>query len=60
MPLAWLEINNWLRGFAFKVELKWWMFAVPGIVLMTLALFVVMATTRRSATSNPVEALRTE
>lgn len=60
IPLAWLEINNWLQGFAFKVELTWWMFALPGIVLMTLALLVVMATTRKAAVSNPVDALRTE
>jgi putative ABC transport system permease protein len=60
IPLAWLEINNWLQGFAFRIELTWWMFIIPGIVLMTLAMLVVMATTRKAAASNLVDALRTE
>jgi len=60
IPLAWLETNNWLQGFAFKIEVTWWMFAIPGIVLMMLALLVVMATTRKAAVSNPVDALRAE
>lgn len=60
LPLAWLQINSWLQGFAFKVELQWWMFALPGIVLMSLALLVITATTRKAAVSNPVDALRTE
>lgn len=60
MPLAWFEVNNWLQGFAFKIELTWWMFVFPGVALMTLALLVVTATTRKAAISNPVDALRTE
>jgi putative ABC transport system permease protein len=60
LPLAWLEINNWLQGFAFRIELQWWMFALPGALLLMLALMVISITTRKAAVSNPVDALRTE
>jgi putative ABC transport system permease protein len=60
IPLAWVQISNWLQGFAFKIELTWWMFAMPGLVLMILALLVIVTTTRKAATSNPVDALRAE
>jgi putative ABC transport system permease protein len=60
IPLAWLEVDNWLQGFAFKIELSWWMFAVPGLVLMILALGIISMITRKAAVSNPVDALRTE
>lgn len=60
IPFAWLQINNWLNGFAFKIDITWWMFVLPAVILMTLALSVVMATTRKAAVSNPVDALRSE
>jgi putative ABC transport system permease protein len=60
IPIAWFEINNWLNDFAFKIDLHWWMFAFPGVVLMLLALAVISFTTRKAAVSNPVDALRAE
>jgi putative ABC transport system permease protein len=60
IPLAWFEINNWLQGFAFKIDLEWWMFAMPGAVLLMLALLVISFTTRKAAVSNPVDALKHE
>ena len=60
IPLAWFEISSWLQGFAFRIDLKWWMFALPGVLLLTLTLIVISFTTRKAAVSNPVDALRTE
>jgi putative ABC transport system permease protein len=60
LPLAWFEINDWLQGFAFRIDLRWWMFALPGFVLLVLALGVISFTTRKAAVSNPVDALRAE
>lgn len=60
IPFAWFGITQWLEGFAFRVGLSWWMFAVPGVVLMAIALFVVIVSVRKAAVSNPVDALRVE
>jgi putative ABC transport system permease protein len=60
IPFAWFGISKWLEGFAFRVGLTWWMFAIPGIVLMLIALLVVGVSARKAAVSNPVDALRVE
>lgn len=60
VPLAWIGISQWLEGFAFRVGLSWWMFVVPGAVLMSIALFVVIVSVQKAAVSNPADALRVE
>ncbi|HZY81362.1 MAG TPA: ABC transporter permease [Cyclobacteriaceae bacterium] len=60
VPLAWLGVSRWLEGFALRVGLAWWMFALPGLVLMIVALCIVFISARKAAVSNPVDALRTE
>lgn len=60
IPFAWFGVSRWLEGFALRVGLSWWMFAVPGLVLMAVALFVVVVSVRKTAISNPVDALRVE
>jgi ABC-type antimicrobial peptide transport system permease subunit len=29
-PFAWYAMNKWLQSFAFRVEMKWWVFALAG------------------------------
>jgi putative ABC transport system permease protein len=60
IPVAWFGISKWLEGFALRIGLTWWMFAVPGLVLMIIALFVVTFSARKAAVSNPVDSLRVE
>ncbi|HEV8508459.1 MAG TPA: ABC transporter permease [Chitinophagaceae bacterium] len=60
MPVAWYAMNQWLRGFAYRINMSWWMFGVA----VALVFFVAIATTGfraiKAATSNPVKSLRTE
>ena len=60
IPIAWFGVSRWLEGFALRVGLSWWMFAIPGVLLMAIALFVVIVGARKAAVSNPVDALRVE
>jgi putative ABC transport system permease protein len=60
VPIAWFGVSRWLEGFALRIGLTWWMFAAPGVVLMIVALCIVVASARKAAVSNPVDALRTE
>ncbi len=59
-PIAWYAMHKWLQNFAYKTELSWWVFAVAGVVAMTIALLTVSWQSWRAATRNPVEALRYE
>lgn len=59
-PFAYYVMNKWLESFAYKTELKWWIFALSGLMTMGIALLAVSWQSWRAATRNPVEALRYE
>jgi putative ABC transport system permease protein len=56
-PISWWVMNKWLEGFAFKIQISWWMFAIAGFVTILIALFTVSSQAIRAAIINPVKAL---
>ncbi len=59
-PIAYYTMNRWLENFAYKTELSWWIFILAGISALLIALLTVSWESWRTATRNPVEALRYE
>lgn len=59
-PIAWYSMHKWLNGFAYKMELSWWIFVLAGIITFGIALLTVSWQSWRTATKNPVESLRYE
>lgn len=59
-PLAYILLNKWLGGFAYKASLSWWIFALAGIIALVTALVTILFQSYKAATRNPVEALRYE
>lgn len=59
-PLAWLVMNNWLNDFAFRIDIGIWVFVLSGLAGLVIALFTVSFHAIRSASSNPVIALKYE
>jgi putative ABC transport system permease protein len=59
-PVAWYAGHAWLKGFAYKTDLSWWIFALGGLMALGIALLTVSWQSWRAATRNPVEALRYE
>ena len=59
-PIAYFAMHKWLETFAYKTELSWWIFALAGLLALGIALLTVSWQSWRSATGNPVEALRDE
>jgi putative ABC transport system permease protein len=59
-PIAWYCLDSWLRSFAYRSDLSWWIFLLAGIVVLVISLFTVSWQSWRAATRNPVEALRYE
>jgi putative ABC transport system permease protein len=59
-PLAWFVIHLWLKNFAYKTVISWWIFAMAGFIALGIALLTVSWQSWRAATRNPVEALRYE
>jgi len=59
-PIAWYYMHKWLQNFAFRTEIRWWMFILAGLIALLIALVSVSLLSWRVATRNPVEALRYE
>ena len=59
-PLAYFSMENWLEGFAYRIEIQWWGFALAGIIALGIALLTVSFQSIRAALTNPVKSLRTE
>ncbi len=60
IPLAWWASYTWLQDFAYRIEIRWWVFAVAGLSALVIALFTVSFQAIRAALMNPVKTLRTE
>lgn len=58
--LSWFAMNKWLQGFAYRVELDWWVFALAGAAALLIAACTVSYHAVKAATANPVKNLRTE
>jgi putative ABC transport system permease protein len=60
VPVSWYIMNLWLKNFAYRTNLSWWIFALAGLIALGIALFTVSWQSLRAATRNPVESLRYE
>lgn len=60
VPISYIAMQKWLENFAYKTALSWWVFALAGIITMTIVLITVSWHTYRVARKNPVETLRYE
>jgi putative ABC transport system permease protein len=59
-PLAWWAMNGWLRNFAYRVGISWWMFALSGGMALLMAVLITGWQAVKAAWKNPVRALRRE
>jgi putative ABC transport system permease protein len=59
-PLAYWFLKGWLAGFAYHIELRWWMFAAAGLAAAGVAFLAVGFHSCKAALANPVESLRRE
>ncbi len=60
IPIVWWAMNQWLEGFAYRIQVSWWMFALAGLIAFAIAIITVSSQAIRAAIANPVKSLRTE
>ena len=60
VPIAWYGVNEWLSNFENHIDVQWWLFALPGMAVLAIALAVVGVKAFAAAIANPVEKLRNE
>ncbi|GEP97802.1 ABC transporter permease [Chitinophaga cymbidii] len=60
LPVAWLVMDRWLQGFAYRVNIQWWVLALAGVAAAVIALVTVITQAVKAALANPVNSLRAE
>ena len=60
IPIAWYAMNEWLRNFAYRIHLSWWLFIISALLVLLIALITVSFQSIKAAIANPVKSLRTE
>jgi putative ABC transport system permease protein len=59
-PIAWWAMNAWLRDFAYRINISWWVFVIAGLAAIIIALITVSFQAIKAAITNPVNSLRSE
>ncbi|MEM9679499.1 MAG: ABC transporter permease [Bacteroidota bacterium] len=60
IPIAWFGMDKWLQDFAFRIDLKWWVFALAGCSAFIIAFLTICYHSIGAALTNPKKNLRTE
>lgn len=59
-PLAWVVMNDWLKDYAYRIDITWWIFLLAGGLAVLIALATISFQTIKALLANPVNSLRTE
>ncbi|MFZ1527989.1 MAG: FtsX-like permease family protein [Ferruginibacter sp.] len=59
-PAAWFVMNRWLRDYAYRIEINWWIFLIAALLALLVATCTVGVQAIKAAIANPVKSLRTE
>ncbi|WPP51353.1 ABC transporter permease [Catalinimonas niigatensis] len=60
LPLAYWAMHEWLQNYAFRIDISWWLLAIPLALVLFLALITVSVHTLKAAYTNPSKSLRYE
>lgn len=60
IPLAWWTMHYWLGNFASRIALSWWIFALPSLAVVAIAMGTIAFRTLQAAHTNPATSLRYE
>ncbi|WP_184550332.1 ABC transporter permease [Mucilaginibacter sp. FT3.2] len=59
-PIAWYLMNLWLRDFAYRISIQWWVMVVAGCAALVIAIITVSFQAIKAAVANPVDSLKNE
>jgi len=60
IPVSWLLMSRWLESFAYRIQIRWWMFGIVSLSALLISLATIAGHTIRAAMRNPVISLRSE
>jgi len=59
-PMAWYLMHRWLEEYTYRIDIEWWVFALAGLLAVSIALLTVSFQSVKAALMNPVKSLRSE
>ncbi len=59
-PLAFWLMKDWLNKYEYRIDIRWWVFAIAGLLAFVTALVTVSIQALKAAMANPIKSLRTE
>ncbi|MGN0195611.1 MAG: FtsX-like permease family protein [Candidatus Cryptobacteroides sp.] len=59
-PVAWLITDMYLKGFAYRMPMHWWVFALALAAVLIVTVAVVTLRSLSAVLSDPVDSLKTE
>ena len=60
LPLAYMVMNNWLQGYAYRTNIPWWLLGGVFAGVILIVLLTVLGQTLKTANSNPGEVVKSE
>ena len=60
VPVTWYAMNSWLEGFAYRIEIGWWIYLLAGLVAVIIAMATISSQAFKAAMLNPVKSLKSE
>lgn len=60
LPAAYFVMDNWLSHYAVRIQLSVWIFIIPVVVILSIAMLTVSFQTIRTALANPAKSLKQE
>jgi putative ABC transport system permease protein len=60
VPVAYYILDSWLSNFKNRIPMAWWMFVLPGILVLCIAVMVIILKSMRTVQANPVDKLKYE
>jgi hypothetical protein len=58
--LAYWFMNDWLEGYAYRIDFEWWFIPLAAALILGIALITVTLQSIRAVRSNPVQAIKSE
>jgi putative ABC transport system permease protein len=53
-PVAWFFCHGWLQGFAYRIDIYWWIFFTAGMLAALIALITISFQAIKAALANPI------
>ncbi|HEY5826183.1 MAG TPA: ABC transporter permease, partial [Cyclobacteriaceae bacterium] len=59
-PVSWWALNGYLQNYSYRIAIPWWTIPLAAISMLVLTLFIVFTQVLKTASANPVKALKSE